>query len=113
MAAETADVRRFWQSLGLPGLIDVHTHFMPHRLLERVQAYFDAAGPLIGREWPIRYRQDEEQRLEILRGFGVLAFTSLAYPHKPGMAESLNAWTADFAARTPDCLHSATLLPRT
>ena len=61
--------------------------------------------------WPIKYRQDEEQRLEILRGFGVLAFTALAYPHKPGMAESLNAWTADFAARTPDCLHSATFFP--
>ena len=43
---------------------------MPHRLLDRIRAYFDAAGPLIGREWPIRYRQDEEQRLEILRGFG-------------------------------------------
>ena len=27
------------------------------------------------------------------------------------MAESLNAWTADFAARTPDCLHSATFFP--
>ncbi|WP_194904464.1 amidohydrolase family protein [Catenulispora rubra] len=110
-AEETSDVRRFWQALGLPGLIDVHTHFMPHRLLDRIRAYFDAAGPLIGREWPIRYRQDEEQRLEILRGFGLRAFTSLAYPHKPGMAESLNAWTADFAARTPDCLHSATFFP--
>jgi predicted TIM-barrel fold metal-dependent hydrolase len=110
-AAEAAEVRRFWQALGLPGLVDVHTHFMPHRLLDRIRAYFDAAGPLIGREWPIRYRQDEEERLEILRGFGVRAFTSLAYPHKPGMAESLNAWSADFAARTPDCLHSATFYP--
>ncbi|MEY9932910.1 putative TIM-barrel fold metal-dependent hydrolase [Catenulispora sp. GP43] len=110
-AAESAEVRRFWQDLGLPGLIDVHTHFMPHRLLARIQAYFDAAGPLIGREWPIRYRQDEQRRLEILRGFGVLAFTSLAYPHKADMAASLNAWTADFAARTPDCLHSATFFP--
>ncbi|GAA1987795.1 amidohydrolase family protein [Catenulispora subtropica] len=108
---DTTDVRRFWQDLGLPGLIDVHTHFMPHRLLEKIRAYFDAAGPLLGREWPIRYRQDEQERLAILRGYGVSAFTSLAYPHKPGMAESLNAWTADFAARTPDCLHSATFFP--
>jgi predicted TIM-barrel fold metal-dependent hydrolase len=108
---EAADVRRFWQALDLPGLIDVHTHFMPHRLLERIRAYFDAAGPLIGREWPIRYRQDEQERLEILRGYGVRAFTSLAYPHKPGMAEGLNAWTADFAARAPECLHSATFFP--
>lgn len=108
---EATDVRRFWQSLGLPGLIDVHVHFMPHRLLDRIRAYFDAAGPLLGREWPIRYRQDEQERLELLRGYGVQAFTSLAYPHKPDMAESLNTWTADFAARTPGCLHSATFFP--
>jgi predicted TIM-barrel fold metal-dependent hydrolase len=108
---DPATVRRFWQRLGLPGLIDIHTHFMPHRLLDRIRAYFDAAGPLLGREWPITYRQGEAERLEILRGYGVLAFTSLAYPHKPGMAESLNAWTADFAARTPECLHSATFFP--
>jgi predicted TIM-barrel fold metal-dependent hydrolase len=111
LRSETADVRRFWQALGLPGLIDVHTHFMPHRLLDRIRAYFDAAGPLIGREWPIRYRQDEQKRLEILGGYGVQVFTALAYPHKTGMAESLNAWTADFAARTPECLHSATFFP--
>jgi predicted TIM-barrel fold metal-dependent hydrolase len=43
-----------------------------------------------------------------LRAFGVAAFTALLYPHKPGMARSLNEWGADFAARTPDCLHSAT-----
>lgn len=108
---EATDVRRFWQSLGLPGLIDVHVHFMPHRLLDRIRAYFDAAGPLLGREWPIRYRQDEQERLELLRGYGVQAFTSLAYPHKPDMAESLNTWTAEFAARTPGCLHSATFFP--
>ena len=44
-----------------------------------------------------------------LRSFGVGAFTAMLYPHKPGMARSLNDWAADFAARTPDCLHTATL----
>lgn len=104
-------VTAFWRGLGLPGLIDLHTHFMPERLLARIQAYFDAAGPLIGRAWPIAYRQDEPERLALLRGFGVRAFTSLVYPHKPGMAESLNAWAAGFAARTPDCLPTATFFP--
>jgi predicted TIM-barrel fold metal-dependent hydrolase len=104
-------VIEFWQALGLPGLIDLHTHFMPDRLLAKIRAYFDAAGPLIGREWPIAYRQDEPERLALLRGFGVRTFTSLLYPHKPGMAEALNAWAADFAARTPDCLHTATFFP--
>jgi predicted TIM-barrel fold metal-dependent hydrolase len=110
-APDTPAVRRIWRSLGLPGLADVHTHFMPKRLLAKVQAYFDAAGPLIGRPWPIHYRQDEDERLAILRGYGVLTFSSLIYPHKPGMAAALNGWAAEFAARTPDCLATATFFP--
>jgi cytosine/adenosine deaminase-related metal-dependent hydrolase len=107
-AGERAWAARFRERLGVPGLIDVHTHFMPERLLARVWAYFDAAGPLVGRRWPIAYRYGEERRLQLLRGFGVRAFTALLYPHKPGMARSLNDWAAGFAARTPGCLHSAT-----
>ncbi len=107
-ADERARVAAFRERNGLPQLIDIHTHFMPERLLAKVWAYFDAAGPLVARHWPIRYRHDERRRLDTLRGFGVRAFTSMLYPHKPGMAASLNAWAADFAARTPDCLHTAT-----
>jgi predicted TIM-barrel fold metal-dependent hydrolase len=106
--SERAAVAAFRRSLGLDSLIDVHTHFMPERLLAKVWAYFDAAGPLVGRRWPIAYRAAEKERLDVLRGFGVSAFTSMLYPHKPGMARSLNDWAADFAARTPDCLHTAT-----
>ncbi len=101
----------FWGELGLPGLIDVHTHFMPERVLAKVWAYFDAAGPLLGRPWPIAYRQEEDERLATLRGFGVRAFTSMVYLHKPGMAAWLNGWAAEFAARTPDCLRTATFYP--
>ncbi|WSJ90900.1 amidohydrolase [Streptomyces sp. NBC_01304] len=96
---------------GLPGLVDVHTHFMPERVLRKVWAYFDSAGPLVGTEWPITYREEEGQRLARLREFGAVAFTSMLYPHKAGMAEWLNGWAADFAARTPDCLHTATFFP--
>ncbi|MEU7156470.1 amidohydrolase family protein [Streptomyces chrestomyceticus] len=106
-----ARVEAFWRELGLPGLIDVHTHFMPERVLAKVWAYFDAAGPLVGRAWPIAYRHEEDERLAVLRGFGVHAFTSMVYPHKPGMAQWLNSWAADFAARTPDCLRTATFFP--
>ncbi|MGW0121291.1 amidohydrolase family protein [Streptomyces sp. NPDC003327] len=99
------------QRLGLPGLVDVHTHFMPKNVLDKVWAYFDAVGPMTGVAWPITYREEEDRRLDLLRGFGVLAFTSMLYPHRPGMAAWLNRWAADFAARTPDCLHTATLFP--
>ncbi|MGW6863094.1 amidohydrolase family protein [Streptomyces sp. NPDC054904] len=104
-------VRIFRERLGLPGLVDVHTHFMPERVLDKVWEYFDAAGPLTGVEWPITYRHEEEQRIALLREFGVRAFTAMLYPHKPGMAAWLNAWAVGFAARTPDCLHTATFFP--
>ncbi|MCM2580157.1 amidohydrolase family protein [Streptomyces meridianus] len=110
-AAESARVAAFRERLGLDALIDVHTHFMPDRVLRKVWAYFDGAGPLFGRPWPIAYRHEEEERLAILRGFGVRAFTAMVYPHKPQMAEWLNAWAADFAHRTPDCLRTATFFP--
>jgi uncharacterized protein len=108
---ETESVRQIWQPLGLPGIVDVHTHFMPKPVMDKVWRYFDDGGPLVGRRWPIAYRTDEQQRLRTLRGFGVLAFTSLVYPHKPQMATWLNEWAAAFAAATPDCLHTATLYP--
>ncbi|MFI1723470.1 amidohydrolase family protein [Streptomyces sp. NPDC020489] len=109
---EADEVRRFWGRLGLPGLVDVHTHFMPERVLRKVWEYFDGLGPLTGGlEWPITYRQEEAARAALLREFGVRAFTSMLYPHKPGMARWLNDWAVDFARRTPDCLHTATLFP--
>lgn len=105
------DVPSWWAGLGLPGLFDVHVHFLPPRMQRSVWAAFDEAGPLIGRNWPIRYRHDEQQRVEILRDLGVRRFSALAYAHRPDMAEPLNDWAADFADRTPGCLRSATFFP--
>lgn len=104
-------VRSIWTSLGLPGIVDVHTHFMPKPVMDKVWKYFDDVGPLVGRPWPITYRTDEANRLATLRGFGVRSFTSLVYPHKPQMAAWLNQWATQFAADTPDCLSTATLFP--
>lgn len=98
-------------TLGLPGIIDVHTHFMPQRVLDKVWAYFDSVGPLVGRAWPITYRTDEGERLATLRALGVRAFPSLNYAHRPDMAAWLNDWSADFAARVPEAIHSATFYP--
>jgi len=84
---------------------------MPKRVMDRVWAYFDTVGPLTGRRWPIVYRADETQRVETLRRFGVRAFTSLVYAHKPNMAAWLNDWAAQFARATPDCLATATFYP--
>jgi hypothetical protein len=113
IAAPRADteVAAYWQALGLPGLVDVHVHFMPDRVLRKVWSYFDAAGPLTGREWPIVYKWDESRRLEHLRAMGVRAFPSLVYAHKPGMAEWLNGWAREFAAEHDDVIATATMFP--
>ena len=86
-------------------------HFLPHNVMAKVWAYFDAVGPLTGRPWPIHYREDEAARLERLRALGVLAFPSLVYPHKPAMAAWLNDWAADFATGHDDVLQTATFFP--
>ncbi len=94
---EAAEVRQIWSALGLPGVIDVHTHFMPKSVMDKVWQYFDSAGPLVGREWPINYRTAESERVQMLRQFGVRGFTALVYPHKPQMAAWLNQWAVQFA----------------
>ena len=99
-------------SSGLPGLFDVHTHFLPPRVMAKVRRQFDNAGPLIGRPWPLEYRGDDEALVETLRGFGVRRFSALAYAHRPGMAEFLNDWAAGFAERVPELSAQRDVLPR-
>jgi predicted TIM-barrel fold metal-dependent hydrolase len=105
------EVPGFIAALGLPGLADVHTHFLPERMQRRVWAHFDEGGPLIGRPWPITYREPADARVARLTAMGVRMYTALAYAHRPGMAADLNDWTLAFAARTPGCLPSATFFP--
>ncbi len=105
------DVPGWWQALGLPGLVDIHTHFMPQPVMDAVWRYFDDAAEHYGRAWPVHYRVPVAERLALLGRFGVRAFTALVYPHKPGMAESLSAWARDFAAATPGCAATGTFYP--
>jgi predicted TIM-barrel fold metal-dependent hydrolase len=105
------DPRAFVEALGLPGLQDIHTHFLPPRVMAKVRAQFDSAGPLIGRAWPLHYRDDDDALVEMLRSYGVRRFTALPYAHKPGMAEFLNDWAAGFAARVPEAAVCGTFFP--
>jgi len=106
-----ADVPAWWRRLGLTGLVDVHVHFLPDRVMNAVWAYFDQASSHYGADWPINYRTSVEERLKTLDSLGVRAFPALVYPHKPGMAASLNEWARDFAAATPGCVPSGTFFP--
>ena len=106
-----ADLPGLWSELGIPGAIDVHTHFLPAPVMRAVWSYFDEAEANYGVAWPITYRWQDDERLSHLREMGVLRFTSLVYAHKPGMASWLNDWALDFAADVPDCLPTATFYP--
>lgn len=108
---QDSEVPAFWQDLGLPGLFDVHAHFLPQNIQDKVWAQFDQAGPKIGRPWPIRYRGTYDERVSQLREMGVRHFSSLPYAHKPGIAGYLNDWSREFAASVPECLWSATFYP--
>lgn len=109
--SDAAAVRAFWTALGLPGLIDLHVHFLPPPIERAVWREFDGEGELIGRPWPIRYRGAPEERVAFLRDAGVRRFTTLPYAHKPGVAGFLNDWSRDFAIEVPEALRSATFYP--
>jgi uncharacterized protein len=108
---DDADVPRYWRELGLPGLVDVHVHFLPEPVQAKVWQYFEQAETHYGAGWPITYALPVDERLAVLERLGVRAFPSLPYPHRPGMAGWLNEWSAEFARRDPRVLQSATFYP--
>lgn len=109
--ASDSDVAAWVRGLGLDGLVDIHVHFLPERVLTKVWAYFDQADQHYGMDWPVHYRLPEQERLHVLRSLGVRTFAPLVYPHKPGMAEWLTEWVLEFARREPDAVPTATLYP--
>jgi uncharacterized protein len=108
---DDADVRRFLRELGVPGIVDVHVHFLPERVLRKVWAFFDEASRHYGTSWPIHYRVPEPERVAALDGLGVRAYAPLVYPHKPDMARWLTEWVGGFVERTPAAVPTATLYP--
>jgi hypothetical protein len=105
------DIAAWVRELGLDGLVDLHVHFLPDRMMSKVWAYFDHVEERVGTEWPVWYRQPESERVALLDSFGVSRFAPLAYPHKPGMAEWLNEWMLAFAGRVPAAVPTATFYP--
>lgn len=109
--ATDADVPGFLAALGVPGIVDVHVHFLPENVLRKIWAYFDGAQENYGMAWPVHYRLPEPDRVATLRNLGVTAFAPLVYPHRPGMARWLTEWITAFADATPGAVRTATLFP--
>jgi len=109
--ASDAEIPGWIAALGIDGLVDIHLHFLPKPVMDKVWAYFDQAEEHYGVAWPVYYRTPEEERIETLRSFGVRRFAPLVYPHKPGMAEWLTSWALEFAERVPEAVPTGTFYP--
>ncbi|HKS50342.1 MAG TPA: amidohydrolase family protein [Pseudonocardiaceae bacterium] len=108
---DDADVAAWTAALGLDGLVDLHVHFLPDQVMAKVWAFFDQAAKHYGVPWLVYYRLPQDDRLAVLRALDVRVFAPLVYPHKPGMADWLNGWVADFAAAVEAAVPTATLYP--
>jgi hypothetical protein len=111
MNADVADVLAWTAAHGLPGLVDIHVHFMPDAVMDAVWRYFDNGPQHYGVHWPVHYRVPSDERVALLARMGVRAYPALLYPHKPGMAAGLNTWAQAFATVTPACVPTGTFFP--
>ncbi len=102
------EVASYVSGLGLDGLVDVHVHFMPDSVQQKVWRHFDR---LTDPPWPVTYRTSEDHRLSTLAGFRVRHHTALAYAHRPGMAAWLNDHTLGLAAHHPAVIPTFTVYP--
>ncbi|HZD67050.1 MAG TPA: amidohydrolase family protein [Acidimicrobiales bacterium] len=101
------EVAGYIARLGLPGIVDVHVHFMPDAIQQAVWRHFDNLEP----SWPVHYRQPQGDRLATLADLGVRHCTALAYAHRPGVAGWLNRHTLALAADHPLIVPTFTFYP--
>jgi predicted TIM-barrel fold metal-dependent hydrolase len=87
------------------GVIDFHAHYFPEKLYKAIWSWFEEHG------WPIRYQVQAEETAHLLKEFGVDRYVILNYSHKPGMSESLNAWTHEFAKSHPEAIPFGAIHP--
>ncbi|MDN5742722.1 MAG: amidohydrolase, partial [Yaniella sp.] len=73
------EIRAYLDGLGVEGMIDLHVHFMPDNVQQKVWGFFDRLPEMGEPAWLINYRYSDEQRVAILREIGVTAFSTLNY----------------------------------
>ena len=78
-----------------PVAVDCHVHLFPERLFQAIREWFAGVG------WEIPYPYPHGQVLAALGGFGVAEVWALAYAHRPGVADGLNAWMGGVARAEP------------
>ena len=93
------------KELGIPRLLDAHSHWFPENVERKIWSYFD------DHYWPVTYRCSHQERRAWMGRNGVEHYTVLTYAHRPGMAEWLNEWVARFADDAPEALPCGTFYP--
>lgn len=89
---EKAPLPALWDDEGpsvpreLPPVVDAHVHFFPDPVFDALWRWFERYA------WPIRYRLRTPDVARFLFDRGVSKIVGLHYPHKPGMADALNAY---------------------
>ena len=64
-------------------IVDLHVHLFPHRMFEAIWSYFERFN------WPVQHQQ-ADRIARTLSEHGVRMAVALSYPHKQGVASSLN-----------------------
>ena len=86
-------------------VIDSHVHLFPERLFQAIWDWFQKHG------WQVRYQVQAEEAARLLKEQGVSRYVLLNYSHKPGMSESLNAWTHNFCKTHPEAVPFGAIHP--
>jgi predicted TIM-barrel fold metal-dependent hydrolase len=73
-------------------VVDSHVHLLPGRLGQKVRAFFDAG---VSSSFTLAYPNDHPVVIDTLAREGVDAIWTLPYAHKAGVAEGLNAASAE------------------
>jgi predicted TIM-barrel fold metal-dependent hydrolase len=89
----------------MPRVIDAHVHLFPDELFQSIRWWFEHHA------WPIRYRLSSREIVDFLLDRGVGHVVALHYAHKPGIAETLNGYMADFCRDRPRVTGLATVFP--
>ncbi len=86
-------------------MIDAHVHLFPDRLFRAIWDWFGRHG------WDVRYPVIADEAVQLLKSQGLERVILLNYAHKPGMSESLNAWTWEFCKKHPEAIPFGAIHP--
>jgi len=87
-------------------MIDIHVHFFPPKIFQAIWRYFEDRSH---RLWRVNYKLYGHEHVQTLKDAGVERFTALVYAHKAELADYLNGFVRESAARFPELIPFGTV----